>query len=160
MRVTYRCMCQYGEGSVFESSYINVNNCTSSWDSSIIIESIKSKSIAYDGTRIKWCKDYALLKVFIKSAFCMQGKWWSFGGRSKKLDASNADFSIIWYPGKHNTITFKGKQDACRGVHSACRREVNRHKLDICVLRLRQGRIPGIFVCRSKFHGLKVGRGS
>ena len=24
------------------------------------------------------------------------------------------------------------KQDACRGVHSACRREVNRHKLDIC----------------------------
>ena len=33
------------------------------------------------------------------------------------------------------------KQDACRGVHSACRREVNRHKLDICVLRFRQGRI-------------------
>ena len=96
-------------GSVFESSYINVNNCTSSWDSSIIIESIKSKSIAYDGTRIKWCKDYALLKVFIKSALCMQGKWWSFGGHSKKFDASNADFSIIWYPGKHNTITFKGK---------------------------------------------------
>ena len=51
-------------------------------------------------------------------------------------------------------------QDACRGVHSACRREVNRHKLDICILRLRQGRIPGIFVCRSKFPGLKVGRGS
>ena len=97
------------EGSVFESSYINVNNCTSSWDSSIVIESIKSKSIAYDGTRIKWCKDYALLKVFIKSAFCMQGKWWSFGGHSKKFDASNADFSIIWYPGKHNTIKFKGK---------------------------------------------------
>ena len=36
---------------------------------------------------------------------------------------------------------FYTKQDACRGVHSACRREVNRHKLDICVLRLRQGRI-------------------
>ena len=52
------------------------------------------------------------------------------------------------------------KQDACRGVHSACRREVNRHKLDICILRLRQGRIPGIFVCRSKFPDLKVGRGS
>ena len=97
------------EGSIFESSYINVNNCTPSWDSSIIIESIKSKSIAYDGTRVKWCKDYALLQVFIKSGFCMQGKWWSFGGRSKKFDASNADFSIIWYPGKHNTITFKGK---------------------------------------------------
>ena len=51
-------------------------------------------------------------------------------------------------------------QDACRGVHSACRREVNRHKLDICVLRLRQRSDPGIFVCRSKFSGLKVGRGS
>ena len=66
-----------------------------------------------------------------------------------------------------NSVKFKGgidrlknEQDACRGVHSACRREVNRHKLGICILRLRQGRIPGIFVCRSKFPGLKVGRGS
>ena len=54
---------------------------------------------------------------------------------------------------------FACEQDACREVHSACRREVNRHKLDICILRLRQERIPGIFVCRSKFPGLKVGYG-
>ena len=65
--------------------------------------------------------------------------------------------AILFWPGMSNDIY---EQDACRGVHSACRREVNRHKLDICILRLRQGRIPGIFVCRSKFPGLKVGRGS
>ena len=34
------------------------------------------------------------------------------------------------------------QQDACTGVHSACRREENGHNLDICVLRrlrLRKG---------------------
>ena len=31
-------------------------------------------------------------------------------------------------------VYYKIEQDACRGVHSACRREVNQHKLDICVL--------------------------
>ena len=53
------------------------------------------------------------------------------------------------------------KQDACTGVHSACRREENGLNLDICVLRplrlrrlrLRQGQMQG-------FLGLKVGGGS
>ena len=48
------------------------------------------------------------------------------------------------------------KQDACRGVHSACRREENGHNLEnICVirrLRLRQGQMQ-------EFLGLKVGGG-
>ena len=47
------------------------------------------------------------------------------------------------------------EQDACTGVHSACRREENGHNLDICVLRrlrLRQGQMQG-------FLGLKVGGG-
>ena len=44
------------------------------------------------------------------------------------------------------------KQDACTGVHSACRREENGHNLDIWVLRLRQGQMQ-IFLC------LKVGKG-
>ena len=30
---------------------------------------------------------------------------------------------------------FLSEQDACTGVHSACRREENGHNLDICVLR-------------------------
>ena len=49
------------------------------------------------------------------------------------------------------------KQDACRGVHSACRREVNRHKLDICVLRLRQGRIQAFSYVGQNFLVLKWG---
>ena len=37
-----------------------------------------------------------------------------------------------------NTCTQDNKQqDACTGVHSACRREENGHNLDICVLRHR-----------------------
>ena len=56
-------------------------------------------------------------------------------------------------PGK--VLEFYFQQDACTGVHSACRREENGHNLDICVLRrlwLRQGQMQG-------FLGLKVGGG-
>ena len=45
------------------------------------------------------------------------------------------------------------KQDACRGVHSACRREANRHKLDICVLG--QGRIQEFSYVGQNFLVLK-----
>ena len=44
------------------------------------------------------------------------------------------------------------RQDACTGVHSACRREENGHNLDIWVLRLRQGQMQIFF-------GPKVGEG-
>ena len=47
------------------------------------------------------------------------------------------------------------QQDACTGVHSACRREENGHNLDICMLRrlrLRQGQMQ-------EFLGLKGGGG-
>ena len=54
---------------------------------------------------------------------------------------------------------FSEEQDACRGVHSACRREVNRHKLDICVLRLRQGRIQAFSYVGQNFLVLKWGGG-
>ena len=56
---------------------------------------------------------------------------------------------------KGGTHRLKTKQDACTGVHSACRREENGHNLDICVLRclrLRQGQMQG-------FLSLKVGGG-
>ena len=29
--------------------------------------------------------------------------------KSKKFNAANADFNLIWYPGKLNTVTFEGK---------------------------------------------------
>ena len=54
-----------------------------------------------------------------------------------------------------NAIMNETKQDACTGVHSACRREENGHNLGICVLRrlrLRQGQMQG-------FLGLKMGGG-
>ncbi|CAB3988628.1 Hypothetical predicted protein [Paramuricea clavata] len=97
------------DGHVHGSSNTSVNNHTASWDSNIINESIKSESITYDGTRVKWCKDYESLKIFIEAAFGLDGKWRSFGESSKKFDAANADFSTIWYPGKLNTLTFNGK---------------------------------------------------
>ena len=56
-------------------------------------------------------------------------------------------------------IQIKIQQDACRGVHSACRREVNRHKLDICVLRLKQGRIQAFSYVGQNFLVLKWGGG-
>ena len=48
------------------------------------------------------------------------------------------------------TLTNK-KQDAYRGVNSACRREVNWNKLDICVLRLRQGWIQEFWYVGQNF---------
>jgi len=59
--------------SSLESSNQNVDNCTHSWDSSVIIESAQSKSIVCDGTGVEWCKDFELLKDFIQSAFCIHG---------------------------------------------------------------------------------------
>ena len=59
----------------------------------------------------------------------------------------------------NNEEQFAQEQDACRGVHSACRREVNRHKLDICVLRLRQGRIQAFSYVGQNFLVLKWGEG-
>lgn len=92
-----------------ESSNINVENHTTDWDLSIIAEAINSKSIIYDGKRVKWCKDYKSLQVFTESAFCIHGKWRSIGGHSKKFDATNGELSMIWYPGKLNTLTLNGK---------------------------------------------------
>ena len=78
------------------------------WDFVKINECIKSEKIVYDGTRVKRCDNYESLKVFIESAFCQQGKWRASGGSLKCFDAFSADFRVIWYPGKHNTLTFSG----------------------------------------------------
>ena len=48
-------------------------------------------------------------------------------------------------------LKFLKEQDACTGVHSACRREENGHNLDICVLRrlrLRQGQMRDFLVLK------------
>ena len=53
----------------------SANNYPANWDSYIINESIKSENITYDGTRVKWCKDYESLRIFIETAFGLNGKW-------------------------------------------------------------------------------------
>ena len=95
------------DGQVKDNSDMIDNNYRTCWDFNKINEHIKSKSITYDGIRVKWCDNYESLKVFIESAFRQQGKWWSSGGNSR-FDASTAEFGVIWYPGKHNTLTFNG----------------------------------------------------
>ena len=69
-----------------------------------------SKSIVYDGKRLKWCGNYDALQVFVKTALGQQGKWWLPGGSSKQFDASTSDLTIIWYPGKLNTLTLNKRK--------------------------------------------------
>ena len=60
---------------------------------------------------------------------------------------------------KYEYKKFQIKQDACTGVHSACRREKNGHNLDICVLRrlrLRQEQMQGFLVLKCGGGGLNL----
>ena len=77
----------------------------------------------------------------LKSLFC------------EDISVEEFEFKSVKFKGGIDQL--KNKQDACTGVHSACRREENGHNLDICVLRrlrLRQGQMQG-------FLDLKVGGG-
>ena len=60
---------------------------------------------------------------------------------------------------KYEYKKFQIKQDACTGVHSACRREKNGHNLDICVLRrlrLRQEQMQGFLVLKCGGGGVLI----
>jgi hypothetical protein len=96
------------DSNALGSSNKITNKSNVCWDFVKINECIKSAKIVYDGTRVKWCDNYEPLKVFIESAFCQQGKWRASGGSSKCFETSSAEFRVIWYPGKHNTLTFSG----------------------------------------------------
>ncbi len=74
-----------------------------------INEYITSKSVVYDGKRVKWCGNYETLQEFVRTAFRQQGKWWLPGGNARRFDAFTSDFVVIWYPGKLSTLTFKGE---------------------------------------------------
>lgn len=90
-------------------SGLKLKNYVHSYNSDKINEFISSKSVNYDGKRIKWFGSYESLQVFVKTAFDQQGKWRAYGGNSKRFDASTSDFVVIWYPGKLNTLTFNGQ---------------------------------------------------
>ena len=66
-----------------------------------------------------------------------------------------ADGHAIWY----GNIGCLWEQEVDNIQQDACRREVNRHKLDICVLRLRQGRIQAFSYVGQNFLVLKWGGG-
>ena len=96
------------DGRGEESSDKIVSIESDCFDFNKVNEYVTSKSIAYDGIRLKWCDKFELLKEFIESVFCQRGRWWSAGGTSKRFDSSTAEFVVMWYPGKHNSLTFTG----------------------------------------------------
>ena len=88
-----------------------------------------------------------LLQLLLLGAIhCIRGFIW---GRRKAKLARPCDKTT---PKFSRALVNTKKQDACTGVHSACRREESGRNLDIWVLRLRQGQMQ-IFL------GLKVGEG-
>ncbi len=93
------------------SSDSNTNISRGVYDLDKINEYITSKSVVYDGKRVKWCGNYETLQEFVRTAFRQQGKWWLPGGNARRFDAFTSDFVVICYPGKLSTLTFKGESD-------------------------------------------------
>ena len=80
----------------------------------IDLESIKllndQADLIYDGTRIKWQHDLRSLKNFVENVAGLIGKWKSPGCTARQFRDSNFDFVMTWYPGKHNSLIFPGKE--------------------------------------------------
>lgn len=111
------------------SSDLNDIISRNDFDLDKINEYVASRRVIYDGERVKWCDNYEALQVFVNTVFCQQGKWWFSGGSARRFDASTSDLVVIWYPGKLNTLTLKGKLgilareyliNHCKSPHSTC----------------------------------------
>lgn len=85
----------------------------------VIVNNIDSESIkllndqaylTYDGNRIKWEQDLRSLRNFVENVAGLIGKWKSPGSTAKQFMDSNFDFVKTWYPGKHNSLIFHGKE--------------------------------------------------
>lgn len=116
------------------------------WDFVKINEYIKFAKIVYDGTRVKWNDNFESLKKFVESAFCQHGKWRASGGSSKSFDAFSGEFRVIWYPGKHNTLTFNGNagelakeclMKLCGGCRIGCNESLEDLTLELHILKSR-----------------------
>ena len=64
--------------------------------------------LVYDGNHIQWNQQIDQLWNFVTNTVRLEGKWRSPGGRSKRFDGQNCDFSMTWYPGKCNSLLFFG----------------------------------------------------
>lgn len=65
--------------------------------------------LEYDGIRVKWIQDIDSLKDFFKNSMKLSGKWTSPGGKSKMFRSSNLELTATWYPGKQNSLLFRGE---------------------------------------------------
>ena len=97
------------EGCVQVGSAQFDKDTTIDWDTNEICEHIIVSNIVYDRKRLSWRNSYELLKSAIENIFEQRGKWWSPGGGAKRFDSSVSDFTVTWYPGKLNSLTFNGK---------------------------------------------------
>ena len=59
-------------------------------------------------SRFQWNQQFDQLRNFVTNTFRLDGKWRSPGGRAKRFDGRNCDFSMTWYPGKCNSLLFFG----------------------------------------------------
>ena len=66
--------------------------------------------LVYDGKRVIWSRDFFSLQNFVKNVIGLSGTWRSNGGKSKQFaDTTDLSFIMTWYPGKLNSLTFKGR---------------------------------------------------
>ncbi len=86
------------------SSDSNTNISRGVYDLDKINEYITSKSVVYDGKRVKRCGNYETLQKFVRTAFRQQGKWWLPGGNARRFDAFTSELVVIWYPGKRSEV--------------------------------------------------------
>jgi hypothetical protein len=97
-----------GNDSLSSSKYINAEF------KNIDINSIKllkdQSDLVYDGTHIKWMRDFPSLNNFVKSTIGLSGSWKASGGMTKQFTDLNTEFIITWYLGKLNSLTFNGKK--------------------------------------------------
>ena len=105
----YQTHCKMADSRSEYSSDLNDDILRNDFDLDKIKVYIESKSVIYDGERVKWCENYEALQEFVNTVFCQQGKWWFSGGSARRFDASTSDLIVIWYPGKLNTLTLKGE---------------------------------------------------
>ena len=54
--------------------------------------------LVYDGNRFQWNQQFDQLRNFVTNTVRLEGKWRSPGGRAKRFDGRNFDFSMTWYP--------------------------------------------------------------
>ena len=64
--------------------------------------------LVYDGNHFQWNQQFDQLRNFVTNTVRLEGKWRSPGGRAKRFDGRNCDFSMTWYPGKFNSLLFFG----------------------------------------------------